>query len=443
MKRKTSTGVILCLGFLIVFSLHQISFWRSSRKFPMSSSEIKEEIEDWRAPVLNEPPINCDRSKYRYDLCTLNGPTVMNPTNSTFLIVDPTTQTPPTTQKIRPYPRKWETHVMSQIKELTLSTSGALTTGTCHFRHDAPALVFSSGGYTGNFWHDFNDGLVPLFVTIHSLFREDPILVIANCRNWWLTKYVEILRQLTRYPIISLDNETAVHCFPSVTFGLISHGDLSITPSLMPNSETLLDFRQLLDRSYSPARDHHLPPPTTRPRLVLVSRKGNVSRVILNQANVIRAAEEVGFNVEVFEPNKFTSLPEAYGLINRSHAMFGVHGAALTYSYFLRPGAVFIQVMPLGLDWVSENCFGAPAQQLGLDYMLYKIKVEESSLVEKYGKDDLVLKNPKAVVKNNWQNTHKIYLKNQDVRLDLDRVRKYLKVAYKKAKRFMEKEIQG
>jgi hypothetical protein len=27
-----------------------------------------------------------------------------------------------------------------------------------------PAIVFALGGLTGNYWHDFSDALVPLFV---------------------------------------------------------------------------------------------------------------------------------------------------------------------------------------------------------------------------------------------------------------------------------------
>lgn len=82
-----------------------------------------------------------------------------------------------------------------------------------------------------------------------------------------------------------------------------------------------------------------------RPLLVLVSRRGNVSRVILNQEEVIKVAKEVGFNVHVLEPSRDSnSMANAYRLIHASHVMLGVHGAGLTHSLFLRQGSVLVQV---------------------------------------------------------------------------------------------------
>lgn len=164
--------------------------------------------------------------------------------------------------------------------------------------------------------------------------------------------------------------------------------------------------------------------------------------MILNQEDVVQAAEAVGFEVAVFTPSPSTSLREAYRLINGSHVLVGVHGAALTHLYFLRPKAVMIQVVPLGLEWAAEVCYGAAARRMGVEYMDYKVRVEESSLLEKYDRDDMVLKNPDAVSRKGWSYT-KIYLKKQDVRLDLARVTVYLKKAYKMGKRLRELEGQG
>lgn len=60
-----------------------------------------------------------------------------------------------------------------------------------------------------------------------------------------------------------------------------------------------------------------------------------------------KAAEAAGFEVVVFEPTLRTWLRDAYALINSSHGLIGVHGAALTHSLFLRPRAVFVQVKRL------------------------------------------------------------------------------------------------
>ncbi|RZC86380.1 hypothetical protein C5167_030462 [Papaver somniferum] len=394
-------------------------------------------------PKTNQFIINCDTSHDRYDLCILNSTTTLDPTNSTFYVDDDPSSSitsPPSKKihKIRPYPRKWENFTMARIKELTIVPTS--TKIDCHIQHQAPALVFSAGGYTGNLFHDFNDGFIPLFVTMRSTFPNGvaPILVVSLCREWWLQKYAELLRQFSPYPIINLDNDSKTHCFPSTTtIGLISHGYMTINPTLLPNSDSFLNFRKLVGSAYDTKTSHYNQPAPSRPRLVLTSRTGR-SRVILNQAEVILLAKEVGFEVSIFEPNEHTSLKEAYKLINSSHVMVGVHGAALTHSLFLRPKSILIQVVPVGIDWLAETCFGKSAKDMGLEYMEYRINVNESSLVDKYGKDHLVLKDPKAVMKDNWSNTKDIYLNDQNVRVDLIRFRRYLTSAYKKAKNFMD-----
>ncbi|MCL7031039.1 hypothetical protein MKW94_009378 [Papaver nudicaule] len=363
-----------------------------------------------KQPKPNQFIINCDTSHNRYDLCTLNSTTTLDPTNSTFYVWDPQTSSPTILHKIRPYPRKWENFTMARIKELTIVTTP--TKPHCQIQHQAPALVFSAGGYTGNLFHDFNDGFIPLFITTRSAFPDGvfPVLVVS--------------KQFSPYPIISLENDSRTHCFPSTTtIGLISHGYMTINPTLLPNSDSFLDFRALLGSAYDTKTSQQASSTASiRPRLVLASRKGG-SRVILNQAEVVLLAKEVGFEVSLFEPNEHTSLKQAYRLINSSHVMVG---------------SILIQVVPVGIDWLAETCFGKSARDMGLEYMEYKISANESSLMEKYGKDHLVLRDPKAVMKDNWSNTKDIYLNDQSVRVDLVRFRRYLESAYNKAKGFMD-----
>lgn len=330
---------------------------------------------------------------------------------------------------------------MSRIREVTITSSSGPTSPKCDVQHNVPALVFSLGGYTGNFWHEFNDVFIPLFITVNSFFPDqDIVLVISRAADWWVRKYAELLQAFSTHRILNLDNDTATHCFPSATLGLISHGFMTVDPTLIPNSKTFVHFRALVERAYN-HRSKHNNSPTTRPRLVMVSRTGNVGRVILNQAEVKRVVQEIGFDVIMFEPTPSTPLHQAYALINSSHAMIGVHGAALTHSLFLRPGSVFVQVVPIGLEWVAEVCFGTSARAMGLEYMEYRINAEESSLIEKYDKNDLVIKDPVSFRGKDWSEVGmNVYLKEQNVRLDLFRFREYLKRAYKKAKKFIDKQ---
>lgn len=148
----------------------------------------------------------------------------------------------------------------------------------------------------------------------------------------------------------------------------------------------------------------------------------------------------VGFEIIVFEPMANTSLHESYALLNTSHAMVGVHCTALTHSLFLRPGLIFIQIVPIGVEWASDVFFGRVARGLMLQYFEYKIRKEESNLIERYGKDNILVNDPFAAQKQGWDTkVMDIYLKEQNVNLDLVRFKGHMKEAYKKAKKFISK----
>ncbi|XP_056688509.1 xylan glycosyltransferase MUCI21-like [Spinacia oleracea] len=408
------------------------------KKYQDQSDQKEKPITKWDPILQDESQISCDLSHYHYDLCSINSPTVLDPITSTFYVIGP--KSPRNfIHKIRPYPRKWENLTMLKVKEITL-ISGPRSP-KCDIIHNTTALVFSAGGYTGNFFHDFNDGFLPLFITIRSmsLSNQDVVLVIEKSRDWWVSKYSDLLGAFSNYPILNLDNENITHCFTSATLGLISHGFMTIKPKLMPKPTTLLDFHFFLNKAYSKAQQSNSLREVDRPKLVLFSRSGGVGRVILNEVEIKNMAENIGFNVIIFEPNHRTSMSEAHGLINDSHVAVGVHGAALTHFLFLRPGSIFIQVIPIGVDEVAEMCFGGPAKEMGLTYLEYKIRIEESSLIKKYNKLDPILVDPLASNKNWWALLGRVYLKEQNVELDLIRFRKYLNYAYKKAKRSMYK----
>lgn len=387
---------------------------------------------------LQTPPaklITCDRAHSTYDICKINGPTVLDPTTATFYAMDPKGST--VVEKIRPYPRKLEAQIMPGINEVIL-TSGPSSPPPCQVQHNAPALVFSAGGYTGNFFHEFNDGFIPLYITVNTIFSEDEevVLVISKARHWWVSKYAELLKSFSKHPIVNLDNDTSTHCFASASVGLISHGFMTVDPTRKPNPKSMTHFRAFLGKAYT---HHQEPSETTRPRLVLVTRNGAVGRVLLNQDEVKKEAEGVGFDVVVFEPKPSTPLRLAYELMNSSHAMVGVHGAGLTHALFLRSGSVFVQVVPLGTEWVAEACFGRPAKAMGLEYMEYRIEAEESSLVDEHGKDEMVIKDPGRFRGKGWSpEVMDLYLKKQNVRVDTVRFRGYLKEAYEKSIKLLD-----
>ncbi|KAK4263530.1 hypothetical protein QN277_028926 [Acacia crassicarpa] len=388
--------------------------------------------------------ISCDRTSNRYDLCNISGPTVVDPTSATFYVMGPTrSNNPKIVEKIKPYPRKFDYDMMPQITEVTL-ISGPKGP-KCKAHHNMPALVFSAGGYTGNFFHDFNDGFIPLFITVNTIFPNDQdfVIVLSEGPYWWRIKYGDLLNTFSKHPIIYLRNETETHCFPSAHIGLISHGFMTINNTLLPNSKTYLHFRDAIHEAYGNQHSQISSPenPTRRPQLIFVVRTGAIGRVIVNQREVVQVMEEIGFDVVVLEPKLNASLHESYTLVSSSHAMIGVHGAGLMHSIFLRPGSVFMQIVPKGMEWAAETFFGRLGKGLKLEYMEYHIEAKESSLAEKYGKDSLMLRNPIALQKGGWPiELMDIYLKEQNVKLDLVRYRGYLEEAYKKAYKFMHKE---
>ncbi|XVE61112.1 hypothetical protein DITRI_Ditri06bG0013600 [Diplodiscus trichospermus] len=434
---------------------------------------------DVNAPLcssISHGTICCDRSHFRSDICFMKGDIrTHSPSSSIFLyssknsngfinyvssiVNDGEEEEDDELQheKIKPYTRKWETSVMDTIDELDLiSKRGNLGVHhPCDVIHNVPAVVFSNGGYTGNVYHEFNDGIMPLYITSQH-FNKKVVFVILEYHNWWVMKYGDILSHLSDYPTIDFSGDNRTHCFTEAIVGLRIHDELTVDSSLMKSNKSIVDFRNLLDRAYWPRiksliqdeeREAHeknisLSPtsgslPDTerkvqhqawRPKLAILSRNG--SRAITNENILVKAAEEIGFEVHVLRPERTTELPKIYRALNSSDVMIGVHGAAMTHFLFMKPGSVFIQVIPIGTDWAAETYYGEPARKLGLKYIGYKIMPSESSLFDEYDKDDPVLRNPSSLTKMGWQYTKEIYLKAQTVRLDLRRFRKRLVHAY-------------
>lgn len=364
-------------------------------------------------------------------------------------------------EKIKPYTRKWETSVMDTIDELNLISKKANSPSVqgCDVQHDVPAVFFSNGGYTGNVYHEFNDGIIPLYITSQH-FNKKVVFVILEYHEWWITKYGDILSHLSEFPPINFSEDNRTHCFPEAIVGLKIHDELAVDSALMEGNKSIVDFRNLLDKAYSPRikgliqdeereaqeklrqqQQMSLSPSSesetsqgvqeiarTKPKLVIVSRSG--SRAITNENLLVKMAEEIGFKVKVLKPQKTTELAKIYRVLNESDVMIGVHGAAMTHFMFMKPKSVFIQVVPLGTNWAADTYYGEPARKLGLKYIGYEIHPKESSLYERYDKNDPILRDPESINKKGWEYTKKIYLDSQNVKLDLRRFRKRLHRAY-------------
>ncbi|KQK14874.1 uncharacterized protein LOC100829143 [Brachypodium distachyon] len=412
------------------------------------------------AAVRGNDTLCCDRTSERADMCFARGDVRMHSASSSFLLVSGNKESSPAPgkkeeqeERIRPYTRKWEANVMATIDEVRIRrvhpAHGGPSAPRCDVVHDVPAVLLSTGGFTGNVYHEFNDGLIPMFVTAAHL-RRRVVFVILEYHDWWITKYGDVVSRLSAFPPIDFSADRRVHCFPELIAGLRIHGELTVDPARTPDGATsIADFRALLDDAYrgrllyldrlAAARKHRRRPRRRsainsveiekRPRLTIVSRTG--SRVIENEEAVVSLASEIGFEVRVIRPERSTEMCKIYRELNGSDAMVGVHGAAMTHFLFMRPGKVFIQVVPLGTDWAAGAYYGEPAARLGLRYVGYKIRPDESSLAREYPAGDPVLVDPAAVAKRGWDVTKKVYLDRQNVRLDLARFREELVKAHR------------
>ncbi|XP_021861876.2 xylan glycosyltransferase MUCI21 [Spinacia oleracea] len=415
--------------------------------FPFSFSCIHHGAENFSYEKLSvDPPIAsslsigtlyCDRSHFRTDICFMKGDIRTNSSSSSIILYTQTnTKAAPLSdiptkfeeyelehETIKPYTRKWETSVMNTIDQIHLiSKYKPISHHKCDVSHDVPAIFFSTGGYTGNVYHEFNDGIIPLYITSQQ-FNKEVIFVILEYHSWWYTKYQQVLAQLSNYRPIIFNSNSKTHCFQEAVVGLKIHDELTIDSSL--SKANIIGFRNLLSRAFEAPKgllvvNHY----NKRPRMVLLSRRG--SRGITNERALVKLAQKIGFDVLILKPNRKTELATIYKAISNSDVMFGVHGAAMTHFLFLNPNCTLVQVIPLGTEWPSETYYGQPAKNMGLKYIGYKIHPRESSLYYKYDKDDPILRDPNSVNKKGWEFTKKVYLDDQNVRLDLRRVQKLL-----------------
>lgn len=293
----------------------------------------------------------------------------------------------------------------------------------CTHNHTIPALIFSSGGFAGNLFHEFNEIIIPLYITSH-IFKSQVQFILVDHNPSFVKKYKQVLMSLSRYNVMNPMIDTSVHCFPGVIVGLKFHSFLSINSSEVPKSNSMIDFKNFIRSTYNlkitNASDLGPSSSSTLPVLLLVSRRK--TRMFLNEDELVDMMEELGFEVVVVRSvKKMSNLERFSKLVSRCSVLVGAHGAGLTNQVFLPAGAVVVQVVPLGLEWPSAVYFGEPAVQMGLHYLDYKIGPNESSLVDVYARDDPVISDPGSVFAKGYYFGKEMYLDRQNIRVDVNR----------------------
>jgi hypothetical protein len=353
------------------------------------------------------------------ETCEVDGDVRINSTVLSVVLV-PITSSEHHEWKVRPYSRK----TMPDVKMATVTQlQDKAAAPPCTVNYSIPAVIFALGGLTGNFFHDFSDVLVPLFIASRRYGGEVQFL-ITNTRPWWLAAYKTILKGLSKYDAVDLDADDVAHvrCFPHVTVGIHQHKDLSIVPEWSPDGRlTTPDFTQFLREIYALPRDAPaslIREPGKRPRLLLVHR--GHSRRIMNEEEVLKAAEAAGFEAVAMDLRRDVTVDEQARAVNSFDVLLGVHGAGLTNSVFLPPGGVLIQVVPYGkMDVIATLEFGVPAKDMGLKYLDYIVSAEESTLLEMLGPEHPAIKDPDSVHRSGWDKMTEFYLDKQSVRINI------------------------
>ncbi|PON91920.1 Glycosyltransferase [Trema orientale] len=277
-------------------------------------------------------------------------------------------------QRVQPYARKEDNNAMQLVTPVQIyqrNTSNELP--GCNFNHSVPAVVFSSGGFTGNLFHEFNEVIIPLFITCHH-FRSNLQFVITDFKPWWVMKYNRILSSLSQYQVINPAENGSVHCFPRVVVGLKYHDNLALNSTEIPGGYSVFDFKHFLRDAYK-LKQRHVPV------LILISRSESRS------------------------------------------VMVGAHGAGLTNAVFLPAGAVVVQVVPLGLDWASRTYYGGPVAEMEVKHLEYKIEPEESSLLTVYGPDHPVITDPMSILLEGYEAAKAVYIDEQNLKINLVKFR--------------------
>uniref|UniRef100_A0A0A9CST2 Glycosyltransferase 61 catalytic domain-containing protein n=1 Tax=Arundo donax TaxID=35708 RepID=A0A0A9CST2_ARUDO len=417
----------LNVGFVVGFLL-LVTYLVVSQQLAISAPNVVTDaqritdIQQIKAPGETvKGQVVCNTEGPFSDTCEVDGHVHTNGTALSVAVVS--TRLPKRREwRIRPYSRR----TVSGVKEVTITQlPGQAAVPPCTVNHSVPAVLFALGGYTGNYWHDFGDVLVPLFVASRRYGGEVQFL-ITNNNPRWLAKYQTLLRRLSRYDAVDLDADAQVRCFPHVTVGLRMHKEFTIVPEWAPGGHRLsmADFTRLLREAYALPRGAPVNltgEPEKKPRLLLIHR-GHYRRFV-NERELVRAAEAVGFEVAVMEPKGDARVDEQARVVNSFDVLLGLHGAGLTNAVFLPAGAVVIQVVPYGkLEPMARREFGEPATDMGLKYLDYSVTAEESTLLDILGPDHPVIRDPDSVHRSGWDKVAEFYLGKQDVRINVTRL---------------------
>ncbi|XP_042422187.1 alpha-1,3-arabinosyltransferase XAT3-like [Zingiber officinale] len=268
----------------------------------------------------------------------------------------------------------------------------------------------------------------PLFITSFH-YRGRVRFLITNFNERWVDKYAGILNRMSDYEVVNLDGDERVHCSGKAHVGLMSHDELVIDPARTPGNYSMEDFRELLRSSLSlKRRSIGERKNYSKPRLLLMLRKG--SRELTNKREVVSLTRRLGFKVVAMGPEQTQNLSRFAGVVNSCDVMVGVHGAGLTNMIFLPANATLVPIVPWGaLRHAGNDDYGGSAAAMGVKYLEYEVKKEESSLAKQYPREQPVFMDPESVRRQGWDTLWAVLLNKQSITLDVRRFKGVLQEA--------------
>ncbi|KAH7859704.1 hypothetical protein Vadar_004563 [Vaccinium darrowii] len=429
---------LICL--LLVFLLYTVDFgshealsdqwkklrlnWAGSRtEDPIDPEQLhfllKRLLEGKNQTQLEATGFAC-HSDFHTEVCVSNRPVRID--MATMKVYAPFSQgLPPANRTISPYARKDDKVAMDFVSPVQVLQGNITFPPACRYNHKVPAVVFSSGGFAENIFHEFNELMIPLFLTSRG-FQAHLRFVVTDYRPSFVDKFNKILSHLSSYEVINPAADGTVHCFPAAVVGLHYHDNLAVNTTDIPEGYSMLDFRQFLRESFN-LKIQYLSQ-TEKPVLILISRPK--TRTFLNEDQMVTMMKELGFRVVIAKPDMMANLDKFAEVVNSGSVLVGAHGAGLTNEIFLPEGAVMVQVVGLALEWPSTNYYGGPGTEMGLHYLEYKIEPEESSLISLYGRDHPVITDPASIASQGYRVVRDVYLIKQNFTINISRFRNTL-----------------
>ncbi|CAA6665445.1 unnamed protein product [Spirodela intermedia] len=242
-----------------------------------------------------------------------------------------------------------EPHPVGTVKQWTIRqlAAGDRRRPACTTTHAAPPSSSHAAGFTGNIFYELTDVLIPLFITSYHFHSEVHLLVSDN-KPWWVAKVPPPPDRLSRYES---------RCFPKVILGPVFRRELRVDASLTRSGYSMADFRELLVESFGLRRRARRGRRCRQPRLLIISRKK--AREFHNERGMAEMARSLGFRGGHRD------------LDGRSEPR-PICQAAVNTPW--RPAR--------GVDWPARSSFRSPAEGMGLRYLEYRVKEDESSLAE-------------------------------------------------------------